>query len=103
MAPIDLNLLRAFTALYETGSFTGAAKRLGVPRSTISRAIASLEGQLGEELVHRTTRTVSISTEGKELFDRIAPSLTSLDTALADRPEHQDEPTGLLRITATQD
>ncbi len=102
MAPIDLNLLRAFTALYETGSFTNAAKRLGVPRSTISRAIAALEEQLGEELVHRTTRIVSISTEGKELFDRVSPSLTSLDAALADRPEH-DEPTGLLRITATQD
>lgn len=103
MAPIDLNLLRAFTALYETGSFTRAAKRLGVPRSTISRAIAALEAQLGDELVHRTTRTVAISTEGKELFDRISPSLTSLDTALADRPEHEDEPAGLLRITATQD
>ncbi len=103
MAPIDLNLLRSFTALYETGSFTGAARKLGVPRSTVSRAIAALEEQLGEELVHRTTRTVAISEEGKELFDRVSPSLAAIGSALADRSTRQDEVTGLVRLTATQD
>ena len=103
MAPIDLNLLRTFATLHEVGSFTGAAKRLGVPRSTISRAISALEAQLGEQLVIRTTRTVSISPEGKELFDRVAPSLAGLATALADRPERQEEPSGTLKVTALPD
>jgi DNA-binding transcriptional LysR family regulator len=103
MAPIDLNLLRAFTALYEAGSFTRAAARLGVPRSTVSRAIAALEDQLGEQLVHRTTRTLAISAEGKELYDRVAHKLEALATALADRPERRDEPSGALKLTATPD
>ncbi|HEY4181490.1 MAG TPA: LysR family transcriptional regulator [Kofleriaceae bacterium] len=102
MAPIDLNLLRSFAALYESGSFTGAARQLGVPRSTVSRAIAALEEQLGEELVHRTTRTVVISDEGKELFDRVSPALAAIGTALADRPTQQ-EVSGIVRLTATPD
>ena len=102
-ASVDLNLLRVFGALYETGSFSGAAARLGVPRSTVSRAIAALEDALGEQLVHRTTRTVTITEDGKELYDRVAPSLAALGAALADRPEHRDEPAGLLKVTATPD
>lgn len=100
---MDLNRLRAFAALYETGSFTTAARRLGVPRSTVSRAIAALEEDLGEELVHRTTRVVTMSEEGKELYDRIAPALAAVEAAVADRPDRQDEPAGSLRVTATQD
>lgn len=103
MAPIDLNLLRVFTTVYEAGSFTRAADKLGVPRSTVSRAISALEDQLGEELVHRTTRTMAISAEGKELFDRISPQLAALQTALAERPERRDEPSGKLRITSMPD
>jgi DNA-binding transcriptional LysR family regulator len=103
MAPIDLNLLRVFTALYQAGSFTGAARKLGVPRSTVSRAIAALEQQRGEQLVHRTTRTVSISSEGKQLFDRVAPLLDGLSAALADVPERRDEPAGTLKVTAVAD
>ena len=107
MAPIaatlDLNLLRVFAMLYETGSFSGAATRLGVPRSTVSRAIAALEDALGEQLVHRTTRTVTITEDGKELYDRVSPSISALGAAVADRPAHRDEPTGLLKVTATPD
>lgn len=103
MAPIDLNLLRTFVALYEAGSFTRAAARLGVPRSTVSRALAALEDQLGEALVHRTTRTMAITPEGQALYDRISPELAALTAALADRPERRDEPTGALRLTSTPD
>ena len=45
--PVDLNLLRAFLAIYDVGSFSVAATKLGVPRSTLSRALATLEEQLG--------------------------------------------------------
>src|SRR4051812_9719037 len=90
MAPIDLNLLRVFATVYQAGSFTAAAKKLGVPRSTVSRAIAALEDRVGDELIHRTTRTMSMSAEGKLLFDRIAPSLTGLEAALGDLPARAD-------------
>jgi DNA-binding transcriptional LysR family regulator len=104
MAPIDLNLLRVFSRVYRAGSFTAAASQLGVPRSTISRAIAALEDRLGDELVHRTTRTMSISQEGKALFDRIAPLLAGLEAALDDLPAGEaDEPSGTVRVTSTPD
>lgn len=103
MAPIDLNLLRTFTTVYRAGSFTGAARKLGVPRSTVSRAIAALEERVGAQLVHRTTRTMSITAEGTQLFDRIAPSLGGLEAALDELPVRADEPTGVVRVTSMPD
>lgn len=103
MATIDLNLVRAFAAVRDTGSFSAAAERLGVPRSTISRAIASLEGAVGARLFHRTTRKVSTSTAGAALYDRVAPALLALEGSLADLPEREELPTGTLRVTSTVD
>lgn len=102
-APIDLNLVAAFTTLYEAGSFTAAAQQLGVPRSTVSRRIAELEHVLGEQLVRRTTRTMAFTPEGRDLFDRVAPSLARVTSALVDRPSPTDEPAGRIRVTSTPD
>ena len=102
-APIDLNLLRAFAAVHDHGSFIAAAAQLAVPRSTVSRAIALLEEQLGVALFHRTTRSVAVTAEGTALHDRVAPALAALDAAVADLPEREEEPAGPLRITATVD
>jgi DNA-binding transcriptional LysR family regulator len=103
MAPIDLNLLRAFAAVYDAGTFSGAAQSLGVPRSTISRSVAALEDAVGAQLFHRTTRKVSTTLEGRALYDRTAPALTSLKTALTDLPRPHEEPTGVLKMTAPAD
>jgi len=65
MAPIDLNLVRAFVAVHESGSFSAAGERLGVPRSTISRAVAALEESLDVLLFHRTTRKVTTTAAGR--------------------------------------
>jgi len=103
MATIDLNLIRAFVAVRDTGNFSAAAARLGVPRSTVSRAIATLEGTVGARLFHRTTRKVSTSTAGAALYDRVAPSLLALEGSLADLPEREELPSGTLRVTSTVD
>lgn len=103
MAPIALDRLRVFAALYEAGSFTKAAERLGVPRSTVSRALEALEDSLGESLVVRTTRSVTFTDEGRDLYDRTAPSIRSLEGALRERGRPEDEPSGPLRITSTPD
>jgi DNA-binding transcriptional LysR family regulator len=103
MATIDLNLVRHFVAVNESGSFSAAASQLRVPRSTVSRAIAALEDRLGLPLFTRTTRRVTVTAEGEALYARLAPSLGSLEVALADLPERQEEPSGLLRVTATAD
>ncbi|WP_224367337.1 LysR family transcriptional regulator [Hyalangium versicolor] len=103
MATIDLNLMHSFVAVHDTGSFSRAAERLGVPRSTVSRAVATLEESLGVLLFHRTTRKVSTTTAGASLYDRVAPSVNSLMASLAELPEREEEPSGTLRVTSTVD
>jgi len=103
VAPIDLNLLRAFATVHETGSFSAAAAKLGVPRSTVSRAVSALEDVTGAALFHRTTRKVAITEDGRALFERVATSLANLDDALSDLPEQREEPSGHLRVTSTVD
>ncbi|WP_394850429.1 LysR family transcriptional regulator [Pendulispora brunnea] len=103
MGTIDLNLVRAFVAVHETGSFSGAAARLDAPRSTVSRAISSLEASLGVRLFQRTTRQVSTTTAGVSLYERLAPSLSALENSLAELPEREEEPSGTLRVTSTVD
>ncbi|MBU8895186.1 LysR family transcriptional regulator [Corallococcus sp. H22C18031201] len=100
---MDLNHLTVFVAVAETGSFTEAASRLDVTKSSVSRAITALEGTLGVRLLHRTTRTVALSTAGRALYERMGPRLQSLQDALADVPELEAEPSGSLRVTATAD
>lgn len=102
-APIDLNLLRAFAAVHASGSFSAAATALGVPRSTVSRAVAALEEQLKLSLFQRTTRKVTTTPVGRSLFERVAPQLDGLASALVDLPEAAGTPSGLLRLTATPD
>ncbi len=102
-APVDLNLVRAFAAVHETGSFSGAAARLGVPRSSISRAVSSLEAALGTVLFHRTTRRVATTEEGRALFERSAPALALLEGAISDVAAHEESPSGTLRLTCAVD
>lgn len=102
-APIDLNLLRAFALVHQSGTFSAAAKRLMVPRSTVSRAVSALEDELGTVLFHRTTRRVSTTAEGRSLYARTASSLQALESALVDVPGETQTPSGTLRLTATVD
>lgn len=103
METIDLNLLRVFVEVKQAMSFSVAAERLGVPRSTVSRAITALEQSLGTRLFHRTTRSVSASTAGEAFYDRVAPRLSELRAALQDIPEREETPSGTLRVTTTVD
>lgn len=102
-APIDLNQVRAFVLVHEAGSFSGAAAKLGVPRSTVSRAIAALEASTGLRLFQRSTRSVATTPAGRALFDRVMPSLASLDRSLADLPDAAPVPSGTLRVTSSSD
>jgi DNA-binding transcriptional LysR family regulator len=100
---MDLNLLGLFVAVAETGSFSGAARKLGMPKSSVSRGVASLESTLKAQLLHRTTRHVSLSTAGAALYERAAPLLASLKEAVGTLPEQEDAPSGELRLTAPHD
>src|SRR5438132_3358693 len=77
----DLNLLRVFAAVAEGKSFSGAARTLGLPKSSVSRAVARLEEELGVELLQRTTHVVSLGARGEALLRKIAPHLSALEDA----------------------
>ena len=96
-------LLSAFVAVAEQASFTKAARKLGIGKGTVSRAVAELERQLGTELLHRTTHTVALSTAGVALYERTAPHLAALNVAVLRLPESASEPSGELRLTAPHD
>ncbi|APR87273.1 Transcriptional regulator, LysR family protein [Minicystis rosea] len=100
---MDLNHLSTFAAVAETTSFTEAARTLGVPKSTVSRAVASLEASLGVRLLQRTTRHVALTTAGQALIDRLGPRLAALTEAVQGLPELEDEPSGVLKLSATSD
>jgi len=96
---LDLNDLAMFVQVVRAGSFSEAARRLGMPPNTLSRRIDQLEGQIGTRLLHRSTRKLAPSTEGQALFERYAPAL---DQILEIGRLHADEqtPSGSVRITA---
>ncbi|WP_242333488.1 MULTISPECIES: LysR family transcriptional regulator [unclassified Anaeromyxobacter] len=100
---MDLNLLTVFEAVARSRSFSAAAKELGLPKSSVSRGVARLEGELGAQLLLRTTRQVALTTAGTALYDRAAPLLRSVQAALGEVPAQEEEPRGLLRVTAPVD
>lgn len=101
--PVDYDLLAAFVAVADENSFSKAARRLGIGKGTVSRAIARLERAVGAELIHRTTHKVSLSTAGTALYERTAPHLAALAQAVGKLPESAAQPSGELRMTVPYD
>ena len=102
-AKIDLNDVATFVRVADSGSFSGAAREVGVPTSTVSRAVARLEDSLGVVLFQRTTRRVALTREGAWLRERSHGAIGSLESAARAVRDLQGQPQGVLRITAPQD
>ncbi|MFI8229983.1 LysR family transcriptional regulator [Streptomyces sp. NPDC085900] len=79
-AALDLNLLRTFLAVYRTGSFTAAARLLGLSQPTVTTQVRTLERQLGRELFERQARGASPVPYADELASRVVGPLDSLAT-----------------------
>lgn len=88
----------AFVRAAEARSFTLAAERLGLGRSAVGKRIARLEERLGARLLHRTTRTISLTEEGSRFFERCTSILAELDAAEADATARDTDPKGCLRL-----
>jgi len=67
---LDMGALRVFVAVAEAGSFVAGGKAMGLTRSAAGKAIARLEAYLETRLFQRTTRRLSLTTEGHEFFNR---------------------------------
>lgn len=97
---MDLATLRAFAAVAREGSFTAAARALGVSKQTVSDRVAALEKEIGVRLLSRTTRRVTPTAAGASYVARVAPLLMGLDEAGRALQAAQREPTGVLRVSA---
>jgi len=98
---MDLNLVTAFVQVVESQSFTGAAKVLGLPKSSVSRRITELENELGVELLQRTTRKLSLTQAGRAYFEQAERALTGLAAAAETASGLDSEPRGIVRMSAT--
>lgn len=95
----DFMEVRTFITILETGSFTQAARRLGLSPSRVSEILRSLEERLEVRLIERTTRSVRPTLAGEMLFARVDPLLDEIVAALESAREFNGKVSGLLRIT----
>src|SRR5881296_1413811 len=80
---LDLNEMLVFARVAAAGSFTVAAKLLGMPKSTVSRKISALEDRIGARLIQRTTRKLRLTEAGHLYFDRCARLVADAEEAEA--------------------
>lgn len=97
---MDLNEIAVFIKVVQTGSFSQAAKNLGMPNSTVSFKVSSLEQRLGVTLIQRTTRKLNITPAGRDYYQTCLRGLEEILSAEQEIASIQGEPQGLLRITA---
>src|ERR1700747_2927610 len=98
----DLAGPTAFVAVADHLSFRRAASRLGVTPSALSHSMRQLEERLGVRLLHRTTRSVSVTDAGLRLLERLRPAIDQIGGALEDLNQERQRPSGRLRIYAVR-
>lgn len=94
----NLNGLRVFVQVGEARSFTVAGRRLGLTSSGVSKAIAKLERSYGIRLLDRSTRSVALTAEGQEFFERCRHLLAELEEAETQLTQSMSAPRGRLRV-----
>ena len=97
---LDLNNIVVFARIVEAGSFTAAARLLGMPKTTVSRHIAALERELGVRLIQRTTRTLTVTDAGRLYYDASSQALRTIEDANLRLAEVRAEPSGTIRVSA---
>jgi len=90
-----------FARVVEARSFTAAALRSAVSKSVVSKRITALEKRLGVRLLHRSTRRLSLTSEGTRLYERCLHMLRTLDEAAELVQTKTDEPVGVLRVNSS--
>lgn len=99
----DASDLLLFARVVEAGSFSRAAERVKLPKSTVSRRVAALERRLGEKLLQRTTRRLTLTEFGQGVLAHARAVATEVDSTLALALHRQAVPTGRLRVSMPGD
>lgn len=100
---LDANDLILFAHVMEAGSFSAAAERTGLPKSTLSRRITQLENRLGERLLVRSTRRLAITDFGQGILEHARRLLEETEAASAMALSRQATPRGTLRVALPPD
>ena len=98
----DLSLLTSFVRAAEHGSFSAAARSLGVSPAAVSKNVAHLEAHVGVRLFHRSTRRLALTGSGERFLAQVRDPLASLDAAIAGVRGDDDQPSGTLKVSMGQ-
>ena len=99
----DLNDMHYFAQVIAEGGFSAAARKLGVPKSTLSRRIAQLEEELGVRLIYRSTRRLALTDIGREFLTHCETVVAGAEAARNSIDRVQQAPRGTVRVTAPMD
>lgn len=99
MLRANLNEILVFMAVVDEGSFIAGGQAMGLTRSAAGKAVARLEDRLGARLLNRTTRTLSLTDEGRVFYERGLQILSAVDEAEASVAGTGGTPRGVLRLT----
>jgi DNA-binding transcriptional LysR family regulator len=91
--------MRSFRKVLELGSFSAAARQLGLSKAAVSKQVSELEAYLGATLIHRTTRRLHPTDAGQAYFESAVSLLDELEVADAAVRHLQSEPAGTLRVS----
>lgn len=97
----NLNDLVFFVQAVEQGSFAAAGRRLGQPKSTVSKRVAELETALGARLIHRTSRSFALTDAGRDFYDHARAAVIEAEAAETVIHSRLAEPSGRVRITTS--
>jgi DNA-binding transcriptional LysR family regulator len=96
----ELKRVGVFTKVVEAGSFSEAARRLGVAKSAVSKQISLLEEEVGVRLLNRTTRKLSLTEAGNIYYRHCEHIVSRAEIALNELRQYQNQPTGTLRVSS---
>jgi DNA-binding transcriptional LysR family regulator len=92
--------MQVFTRSMDAGGFSAAGRELGLTPSTVSKLVSRLEDRLGARLIHRTTRRLSLTEEGRAFYDRCVAILGEIEQAEEAVSELRGRVRGTLRVVA---
>ncbi|WP_054310940.1 LysR family transcriptional regulator [Mesorhizobium sp. 1M-11] len=98
---LNLNDLHFFAQAVDSGGFAAAARRLGCPKSTVSKRVAALEAALGAQLLHRSSRNFTLTDVGRDVYDHASAAMIEAEAAEMVVQRKLAEPSGIVRITAS--
>lgn len=91
--------IQTFVKVVETESFSEAARQLGLAVSSVTRQVNSLEKMLHTQLTNRSTRSITLTTQGRRYYEKVVPILQDLEAANLSVAEQDETPRGLLRVS----